>query len=69
MAKTEWQKGFEGIVGELVGTVNGMRDDIKRLNGDLKTHVRDHRAGWLWIIPTTLMLANLIFMMLQYYRG
>jgi len=68
MAKTVWQQGFEQTIGELIGTITGVREDIKRLNGDLKTHIRDHKTGLYWLFPTLISLATLAVLIFT-HRG
>jgi len=51
--------GIEQKLGIVIGQMVGLTGDIKRLNGDLKQHIRDHRSGWLWLFPTLISLATL----------
>ena len=51
---------IEEKLGIVIGKMEGLTGDIQRLNGDLKQHIRDHRSGWFWVIPTIIMLINLI---------
>ena len=51
--------GIEQKLGIVIGQMVGLAGDIKRLNGDLKQHIRDHRSGWLWVLPTFISLATL----------
>jgi len=51
--------GIEQKLGIVIGQMTGLAGDIKRLNGDLKQHIRDHRSGWLWLFPTLISLATL----------
>jgi len=51
--------GIEQKLGIVIGQMTGLAGDIKRLNGDLKQHIRDHRSGWLWVLPTLISLATL----------
>lgn len=69
MAKTVWQQSFEQTIGELIGGIEGVRGDIKRLNGDLKQHIRDHRSGWLWLIPTIISLSTLVVLIVGISTG
>jgi len=58
--------GIEKQIGIVIGQMTGLAGDIKRLNGDLKQHIRDHRSGWLWVVPTFISLTTLIVLVFRY---
>ena len=60
--------GIEQKLGIVIGQMTGLASDIKRLNGDLKQHIRDHRSGWLWVLPTFISLATLAVLIFT-HRG
>jgi len=59
MPKTAEQQGFERTIGELVGTVGGVKTAVDTLARRFDEHMREHRQGWLWVFPTIISLATL----------
>lgn len=50
-------------VGFLAGRIDGLTGAVQDLSKRFDEHLKEHRATWLWIIPTLLSLATLIVLL------
>ena len=52
-------------VGFLAGRIDGLTTAINALSGRFDEHLKEHRATWLWIIPTLFSGAVLVLLLVQ----
>lgn len=60
MSKEQSGVSINHQVGVIVGTIDALKTSVDRLATQFDDHLKEHRATWLWIIPTLLSLATLI---------
>lgn len=60
MEKKPPEGPVERQVGFLAGRIDGLTTAVQQLSVRFDEHLKEHRATWLWIIPTILSLATLI---------
>jgi len=68
MAKIAESDTLEITLGKLIGSFDALKEQCMRLNGDLKQHIRDHKAGVLWLIPTFISLSTFALLLITYLR-
>lgn len=51
-------------VGFLAGRIDGLTEAVQALSGRFDQHLREHRATWLWIVPTIISAATLIVLII-----
>lgn len=54
-------------VGFLAGRIDGLTESVQGLSKRFDEHLKEHRATWLWIIPTLLSFATLIVLLVMYW--
>jgi hypothetical protein len=64
MEKQPPEGTIERQVGFLAGRIDGLTDAVKALSGRFDEHLKEHRATWLWIVPTVISLATLIVLII-----